>query len=81
MKNGVKNESNNSDNSSVGNSTIASMQTSIQRLESALVAGVSQAAVDNNALPSASLKRDNPTNLETSAGSVGSQFMKRRKKD
>ena len=81
MKNGLKNDSGNHDNSSVGNSTIASMQTSINRLENALVAGVTQATEDNNASASTSLERDTPSNIDTTAGTVGSQFMKRRKKD
>ena len=81
MKNGLKNDSGNHDNSSVGNSTIASMQTSINRLETALVAGVTQAIEDNNASTPTPLKRDAPSNVDTAAGTVGSQFMKRRKKD
>ena len=81
MKNGIKNDSGNTDNSSIENSTIASMQTSINRLENALVAGVIQATEANNTSTSTSLKRDTPSNIDTTAGTVGSQFMKRRKKD
>ena len=69
---------NNDDNASVSNTTIASLNSTLQRVEQAMVAGISHTSDDNT---------DNASNqrsfdeTQASAGSIGAQFMKRRRKD
>ena len=76
MKKGTND--NNDDNASVSNTTIASLNTTLQRVEKAMVAGISHASDDNEDTTSHQRTFDD---TQASAGSIGAQFMKRRRKD
>ena len=66
------------DNVSVSNTTIASLNTTLQRVEKAMVAGISHASDDNEDSTSHQRSFDD---TQASAGSIGAQFMKRRRKE
>ena len=78
MKNGTNNSSNNEEHVYVTNTTIKSLNTTLQRVEKTMVSGISQAS-DDNEDSSSHQRRSNDT--YASAGSIGSQFMKRRRKE
>ena len=69
---------NNDDNASVSNTTIASLNSTLQRVEQAIVAGISHTSDDNDDNASHHRTFDE---TQASAGSIGSQFMKRRRED
>ena len=78
MKKGTNNSGNNNENASVSNTTIASLNTTLQRVEKTMLSGISQASDDNKDSLSHQ-RRSNDTHV--SAGSIGTQFMKRRGKE
>ena len=76
MKKGTND--NNDDNASVSNTTIASLNTTLQRVEKSMVAGISHASDHNEDSTSHQRTFDD---TQASAGSIGEQFIKRRRKD
>ena len=77
MKKGTNNSGNNDDNASVRNTTIASLNTTLQRVETVMVSEISRAS-DDNEDSSSYQRRSNETHA--SAGSIGAHFMNRRRK-
>ena len=73
MKKGTND--NNDDNASVSNTTIASLNTTLQRVEKSMVSHAS----DHNEDSTSHQRTFDDT--QASAGSIGEQFIKRRRKD
>lgn len=73
MKKGTNNSGNNDEHASVSNTTIASLNTTLKRVEKEMVSGISQASDDNGD----NQRRSN--NTHASAGSIETQFIKRRR--
>ena len=81
MKNRINNTSHNNNNDNNNNNNDASISPISTAIQNAIVAGVSNAQSDNNITESSNDSKRTIKDANSSAGSVGSEFIKRREKE